>query len=490
MTVFVAPLQAFGHDDVEQVGGKGANLGELLRAGLPVPPGFAITADAFLEALEEAGVRDELREVFASASSREAELDVVSAELRSLVAKATLPSAIRAAVLDAYHTMGNDVVVAVRSSATAEDTGTSSFAGMHTTFTNVVGDDELVERVRDCWTSLYGERVVSYRLAQHMTEEPAIAVVVQQMVDSLRSGVMFTADPATGDERRIVIEAAFGLGEVVVSGQVEPDTYVVDKDGLRLQTSRIGHKTHKIIRGVLGHDEVVELSDDDGYRRVLSDDEVVAVARLGLAVEQHYGEPQDTEWAMTESATFLVQSRPITTLSPVASGTPSPNQTMGQILVSGLAAAPGWAIGAARVLRSPTEGRRLLDGEVLVAPMTNPDWVPTIRRAAAVVTDGGGMTCHAAIVARELGVPCVVGARNATSVLRDGEVVTVDGTEGTVSEGARAETPRAMSAVVAPSRDLSRHRTSRYAAVRQPGHGRARGGSRGVAMRRRWFAAG
>ena len=371
--------------------------------------------------------------------------------------KATVPSAIRAAVLDAYHSLGEGVVVAVRSSATAEDTGTSSFAGMHTTFTNVVGDDEVVERIRDCWASLYGERVVSYRLAQGMTEEPAIAVVVQQMVDSVRSGVMFTADPATGDRRRIVIEGAFGLGEVVVSGQVEPDTYVVDKDGLRLRTSRIGHKTHKIVRGALGHDEVVELSADEAYGRVLRDDEVLAVAKLGLAVEQHYGEPQDIEWAMTDSATYLVQSRPITTLGAPSIDAAGRDRAPGPVLVSGLAAAPGCASGAARVLLTPAEGRRLLTGEVLVAPMTNPDWVPTIRRAAAVVTDGGGMTCHAAIVARELGVPCVVGARNATSVLRDGELVTVDGTEGTVIEGAVADATRstvaaaAASAPVAPS---------------------------------------
>jgi pyruvate,water dikinase len=448
MSVFVAPLERFSVDDVAQVGGKGANLGELLQVGLPVPPGFAITADAYLEALDEAGIRDELRDVFGSASTREGALADVSAELRALVSKAALPPSIQEAVLNAYHAMGHDVVVAVRSSATAEDTGASSFAGMHTTFTNVVGDDELIERIRDCWMSLYGERVVAYRLAQGMTDEPAIAVVVQQMIDSVRSGVMFTADPATGDQRQIVIEAAFGLGEVVVSGQVEPDTYVVDKDGLRLRSSRLGHKTHKIVRGPLGHDQVVELNGDEAYRRVLSDDDVIDVARLGVAVEQHYGAPQDTEWAMTADSTYLVQSRPITTLSSAVQPETSVIREPGPVLVSGLAAAPGTASGPTRVLRSPTEGKQLVAGEILVAPMTNPDWVPTIRRAAAVVTDGGGMTCHAAIVARELGVPCVVGARNATSSLRDGEVVTVNGTEGTVTAGA-LEAPRPVQTAAA-----------------------------------------
>ena len=438
MTVLVAPLQKFGRDDVAMVGGKGANLGELLRAGLPVPPGFAITAAAFVRALEEAGVRDELRRVFASVGSGTA-LDDVARELRALVGKASLPPDVKDAVLDAYHALGDRVPVAVRSSATAEDTGDSSFAGMHSTFTNVVGDDALIARILDCWTSLYGDRVVSYRSAQHMTDEPVIAVVVQQMVDSTRAGVMFTADPSTGDRSRIVIEGAFGLGEVVVSGAVEPDTYVVTKDGVRLLSARIGNKTHKIVTGPSGDDEVVELTADEASRRVLGDDEVVALAQLGLQIEAHYGEPQDTEWAMTDHRTFLVQSRPITTLAiktePIAAAAASAARTA-MPLVTGLAAAPGVATGAARVLQSPSEGGRLRDGEVLVAPMTNPDWVPTIRRAAALVTDGGGMTCHAAIVARELGVPCVVGARNATTVLRDGELVTVDGREGTVHEGA------------------------------------------------------
>jgi pyruvate, water dikinase len=349
------------------------------------------------------------------------------------VRKAGVPDGLRRAILDAYHGIGGGLV-AVRSSATAEDTAGTSFAGMNETFTNVSGDDALIERVVDCWASLFGERVLSYRATQHVTDEPAIAVVVQRMVDSERSGVMFSADPASGDRSRIVIEAAFGLGEVVVGGLVEPDTYVVAKDGPRLLQARIGHKPFAIRRGTHG-DERVELPAEEAARQVLSPDEILDLARLGTRVEQHYGSPQDMEWAYADDGLWLVQSRPITTLGSEASG-PAAAPSVGlEPLLTGLAAAPGTVAGRVHVVHTVEESRALEPGEVLVAPMTTPDWVPTMRRAAALVTDGGGLTCHAAIVSRELGVPCVVGTRRATEALRDGELVTVDGAGGAIYEG-------------------------------------------------------
>ena len=425
-------------DDTAQAGGKGANLGELAAAGLPVPPGFVVTAQGYLDAMDEGGVRVELQEVFASVDTANPDaLAAASTRLKELVRKAAVPESLRHEVLDAYHRLGDGVGVAVRSSATAEDAATTSFAGMHETFTHVVGDDALIERVVDCWASLYGERVISYRNAAGILDEPAIAVVVQQMVDSDCSGVLFTVDPSSGDRTSIVIEAAFGLGEVVVGGSVEPDTYVVAKEGPTIASTRVGRKSHKLVRGAGGGTERVDLPDEEGRQRVLTDDKVLELARLGLRVEAHYGDPQDVEWAIADGAVYLVQSRPITTLGEAA----APHR----VLVQGLAASAGRASGRVRVLTTPDQGRLLQAGEVLVAPMTNPDWVPTIRRAAALVTDGGGMTCHAAIVARELGVPCVVGSRVATSVLRDGELVTVDGAKGTVSEGA-VEAPAAAPA--------------------------------------------
>jgi pyruvate,water dikinase len=450
MTDPIAWFQDLTRADTASVGGKGANLGELSRAGFPVPPGFVVTAAGYTAAMDEAGVRSGLLARFAeacAAADDPAALAVAADELKAMVARAGLPDALRAVVLDAYHRLGADVAVAVRSSATAEDTAGTSFAGMHETFANVVGDESVIDRIVDCWTSLYGQRVIAYRAARDLTDEPSIAVVVQQLIASERAGVLFTADPSTGNRDRIVVEGAFGLGEVVVGGQVEPDTYVLDKDGPRLTQTRIGHKGHALLADAHGGIERVEATVEQARRRVLTDDEAVALARMGLQIEAHYGgEPQDIEWAIADDTTYLLQARPITSLD--ESPTEAVAAAGGEVLLQGLAASTGQASGPVRLLQSPDEGDQLEAGEILVAPMTNPDWVPTIRRAAAVVTDGGGMTCHAAIVTRELGVPCIVGTRTGTTTLRNGEMVTVDGARGVVTAGAApAAAVPALSAV-------------------------------------------
>jgi pyruvate,water dikinase len=276
--------------------------------------------------------------------------------------------------------------------------------------------------------------VISYRAGRGFSEEPAIAVVVQRMVQPDTAGVMFTADPSTGSRDHLVIEAAFGLGEVVVSGQVEPDTYVLSKDGLRLESIRIGHKSHQLVSRPNGSIERIDFDEAHAAARVLTDGEVFELGRIGARVESAYGGvPQDVEWVICGGEVSVVQARPITTLDPAGPPPSDGASTDATVLLRGLAASVGIASGRVRVLRSPREGATLQRGEVLVAPMTNPDWVPAIRRAAAVVTDGGGATCHAAIVSRELGVPCVVGTRTATADLHDGDVVTVDGARGTVS---------------------------------------------------------
>jgi pyruvate,water dikinase len=252
--------------------------------------------------------------------------------------------------------------------------------------------------------------------------------------------VAFTIDPMTGDQTRLVIEAAFGQGEVVVGGRVEPDTYVVAKAPVQLMEEHIGVKSHKIVPGERG-DEVVELESVDAAARVLRPAAVLEVARVAVAVEEHYGMPMDVEWCFDERGElFLVQARPVTAVPAVLSSV----EPAGVVLLRGLGAAPGQASGPVRVLSSPAEGQALVAGEVLVAPMTNPDWLPTLRRASAVVTDGGGMTCHAAIVSRELGLPCIVAARTATTTLHTGEVVTVDGATGSVTAGALAVAPAAV----------------------------------------------
>ncbi len=436
--------------DTGSVGGKGANLGELTAGGLPVPPGFVITGDAYLDAIGGAGIRERLVAILAEArTASQDDLDRLAAEARDLVHAVPIPEDLAADIVANYKRLGKKIRVAVRSSGIGEDAEGTSFAGMNETFTNVAGDEQLLGRVVDCWASLWKARSIFYRGDKDLTEEPSIAVVVQEMVPSVRSGVMFTVDPSTGETDHIVIEAAFGQGEVVVSGLVEPDTYVVSKDGPRLLHARVGTQSFEIVRGPDGEDQRVELDPAEGGRRVLSDDEIIEVARIGLATEAHYGSPQDTEWAMAGGQTYLVQSRPVTAVG--GAGATAAVAELGTLLVQGLAASSGRASGVVRVLQSPDQGDRLQAGEVLVAPMTSPDWVPTMRRAAAIVTDGGGMTCHAAIVSRELGVPAVVGARNATTVLRDGELVTVDGAQGTVTEGAVAAASVGVAAPAAPA---------------------------------------
>jgi pyruvate,water dikinase len=429
---YIRRFEELGVADTEVAGGKGANLGELTRAGMPVPPGFVITAAAYVDAIEQSGARAKLRALLTGvAPDNPASLERAATAAQELLGSTPLPPTLASAVLDAYHRLGPGTRVAVRSSGTSEDTAGTSFAGMNATFTNVAGDEELLARVVDCWASLYAQRVIFYRAKVALTEEPTLAVIVQEMIPSERSGVMFTINPSTADPDSMVIEAAFGQGEVVVGGQVEPDTYVLSKSGPRVVQARIGTKSTAIVCGPDGHDQRVTLDPDMAAKRVLSDEEAIELAKLGMQVEAHYGSSQDIEWAIEKGKTYLVQSRPITAMASATERV----APAGRVLVRGLAASAGQASGLVRVLLSAQEGEKLRAGEVLVAPMTNPDWIPTMRRAAALVTDAGGMTCHAAIVSRELGVPCVVGTHNATTVLRDGEMVTVNGAKGQVTEG-------------------------------------------------------
>lgn len=431
---YVSNIATLRLDDAEEAGGKGANMGELVAAGLPVPPGFVLMRDSYLASMEAGGVDTELaalhREALAQLENT-ARVSELCQRMRALVAKAWVSQDVRDQLLESYRALGPNCVVAVRSSATGEDGRDASFAGMNQTVTNVAGEAALLDAVITCWASLFSARVITYRASRGFVTDPAMAVVVQQMIASEQSGVAFTTDPSTGEREHIVIEAALGLGEVVVSGKVQPDTYVVDKKTLDVVDVKIGYQAFKIERGPEGHDVIVELEPAQAEARVLDDAALRHIAELAIAVETHHGCPQDVEWAIASGKAWLVQARPITTL-----GTDEPDESEATgMLVRGLPAAPGSASGRVRVLRSPEEGNRLVDNEILVAPMTNPDWLPAIRRAAAVVTETGGMTCHAAIVARELRVPCVVGARDATTVLRDGQSVTVDGSRGTICAG-------------------------------------------------------
>jgi pyruvate,water dikinase len=452
----VLPFERLGRADVSFAGGKGANLGELIAAGLPVPPGFVIGAPAYAAFCDDTGLRGRIAALLAGLDVDDtAALEQASAQVRAEIEREPVPAWLTDPIRGAYADLvgeGGEAPVAVRSSATAEDSESASFAGMNETLLNVRGADALLDAVRACWSSLFGARTIYYRAKRGFGQaDMDIAVVIQRQIRSTRSGVMFTIDPSSGDRERLVIEGAFGLGEAVVSGSVSPDRYVVRKEGLEIEKREVRRKELAIVSLPGGGTETRELDEAEGMRPVLSDEEVREVAELGVLIERHYGSPQDTEWAFDEEGdAWMLQSRPVTTAAGDAVSASTGER--GEELVHGLGAAPGEAAGPVRVVSAREQAVELQEGEVLVAHMTAPDWVPLMRRAAAIVTDSGGMTCHAAIVSRELGIPCVVGTGEATKVLRDGEVVTVDAGAGVVTAGdsTRPAPEAATSAETAP----------------------------------------
>jgi pyruvate,water dikinase len=439
MASYIRWFEELTKADVPLAGGRGANLGEMVQAGLPVPPGFVVTSEAHRAFVAQGGLREEILTALAALNVDDAAaLRATSRAIQARIHETPMPRGVCEVLRAAYCELRerNAVApVAVRSSATLEDTEQASFAGMNRSYLNVRGEPELERHVRDVWASLYSPRVIFYRKRLGLPGEPEIAVIVQQRVDATKSGVAFSVHPATGDRHTMVIEAAYGLGEVVVSGQVEPDHFEVAKDGLLLEHARIGHKTFMLTRDPANANGNVrvELPPERADSRVLSDDELRRVAELVRRDEQHYGTPQDTEWAFSNGNLYVLQSRPVTTGGHVSVAEPTAVERTA--LVQGLGASPGQAVGAVRVIRTAADGDASQPGEILVAPVTSPDWVPLMRRAAAIVTDSGGITSHAAIVLRELGLPCVVGTRTATTALHGGMLVTVDGTAGTVREG-------------------------------------------------------
>ncbi len=442
----VRSFASLGRADLAYAGGKGANLGELTLAGLPVPDGFVLGAPAYATFCTETGLRGRLRELLEDVNVEDTTaLQEAGAAASELFDSTPIPEPLAREIRSRYEQLvGKDsrAPVAVRSSATAEDTAETSFAGMNESFLNVRGGDAVIDAVRRCWRSLFGTRTIYYRSVNGFGQaDMDIAVIVQRQIESTRAGVMFTVNPATGDRNELVIEGSFGLGEAVVSGSVSPDRYLIEKDPLSLRRRDVHFKELAVEYDPEGGTRTRRLSRDEGLRPILDESEVMAVAELGLRIEKHYGSPQDTEWAFDpDGKLWMLQSRPITALHDEdAPATAAPAGAASQsVLLRGLGGAPGSASGAVRVLASLDDAERLGDGDVLVTHMTAPDWLPLLRRAAGVITDSGGMTCHAAIVSRELGIPAVVGTGEATSKLRDGEIVTVDATNGVVLEGAHA----------------------------------------------------
>ncbi|QIB73427.1 phosphoenolpyruvate synthase [Halogeometricum borinquense] len=439
-------------DDLGTVGGKGASLGELTSAGLPVPTGFVVTAGTYRSFIEDAGIDEELFDAVDVDHEDSAALKEAHERAHELIMETPVPESVGEEILAAYDEVGesdDEAFVAVRSSATAEDLPDASFAGQQETFLNVQKDD-LIHRVKECWASLFSQRAIYYRNRKGFPHhEVDIAVVVQEMVDAEKSGVMFTSHPSTG-EPRIIIEAAWGLGEAVVSGSVSPDNYVVDRDSGEVETATVADKKVMMVKdSETGETVERDVEDDKRSARVLDEDEIARLVELGERVEDHYGEPQDVEWAIYEGDVYMLQSRPITTISDdeknaatqeAAGDGGAESEQMaaksGDMLLRGLGASPGIAAGNARIVTKLDHLDQVSDGDIIVTEMTMPDMVPAMKRASGIVTDEGGMTSHAAIVSRELGVPAVVGTGSATREIDEGQPITIDGDKGSVSEGA------------------------------------------------------
>ncbi len=434
--------------DLALAGGKGANLGEMSQRGAPVPPGFVVSVVSYQRFLTDNGLDALIRAILDNLNVHNSgELVAAAAKAQNAINSAPLSADLERDIAEAYRAMGEGLV-AVRSSATAEDLPDASFAGQQRTFLNVQGVDQVLETVKGCWASLFEARAIFYRAEQNFDQfAVGIAVPVQRMVQSEISGVMFTAEPNKSDRSKVFIEAVYGLGEAVVSGAITPDSYLIEKDGLKVLEKRLVPQGWMLTRNPnasgsedLNHE--VDVPEELSRTYKLSDEMLAEVVRHGLTLEEAYQHPQDIEWAMEDGVFYITQTRPITTLQSVG-------ETEGlevdvnthPLLLQGTPASPGSAAGRVIVLpRIDETSLDLLDkvmpGDILVTEMTTPDYVPAMKRAAAIITDHGGRTAHAAIISRELGIPCVVGSGSATTTLTDDQLVTVDGATGRVYEGA------------------------------------------------------
>ncbi len=431
-------------DDIPMVGGKGANLGEMANAGFPVPPGFAVTVQAYDQFLEENNLVKEINDILKDLDvSDSTKLENASKMVQKKILQGRIPDEVGNETIKAYRKLSGlfkKVQVAVRSSATAEDLPTASFAGQQATFLNVKGETELLEKVRECWASLFTPRAIFYRVQNKIPHEKVkISVIVQKMVESEVSGVMFTLNPVTNEKDRILIEAVWGLGEMIVQGSVVPDKYVVQKDTFSILSKEISDQSIQLIK-VSGVTKEADVPEKKRELQKITNEEVVYIAKLGQKLQDHYYFPQDAEWAKdSKGEIYLVQTRPVTTMKETSKrikaevgGDASVGITP---ILTGTPASPGIGTGHVKVLASPKEIEKVKEGDVLVAKMTSPDYVPAMKKASAIITDEGGMTSHAAIVSRELGVPAVVGTKEATTKLKDGFVVTVDGAKGQIYLG-------------------------------------------------------
>lgn len=446
---FVLTFSEVDKDDVALVGGKGANLGEMVQAGFPVPPGFIVTSQAYYYFLEENQLRDRIaKELYLLNHQDPENLQRITERIQQLILNAPVPKDLGKKIIQAYEVLGGGLkqpLVAVRSSATAEDSPGASFAGQQETFLNIKGEASVVEHVRMAWASLFTPRATFYRSEKGFDHfKVGIAVPVQKMVQSEVSGVMFTINPAKNDKSKIVIEAIYGLGELIVQGVVTPDHYEVDKRTLKITNKEIGSQEIQLTQ-VGTATKQVKVFHDLQERQKIADTKILELAQFGKRLHQHYFYPQDAEWALEKGKLYILQTRPVTAMKAVAAKTGQVEEKISlPILVNGKGASPGLVSGKARVIFSASEIKDVDSGEILVTKMTTPDFVPAMRKVVAIVTDEGGITSHAAIVSRELGITCVVGSNEATKRIKTGQVITVDGNTGFVYQGQARSLPTSL----------------------------------------------
>lgn len=430
--------------DTPLVGGKGANLGEMTKAGFPVPNGFAVTINAYDAFLAENDIStkiyNHLKEIDVNNPTQLAD---TSKKIQKMITEGKMPDHVAKEIISSYKKLSGHfkkASVAVRSSATAEDVAGTSFAGQQESYLNVNGEANLIIKVKECWASLFTGRSIFYRVENKIKHESVkIAVIVMKMVQSEVSGVMFSIDPVKNDKDRIVIESVWGLGEMIVQGSVVPDKYVVQKGTFDILSKEVSDQSIQLVRVDAGKNKEVEVPKKIRGDQKITDKEVITLAKYAAKLQEHYYFPQDTEWAKEKGKLYIVQTRPVTT---IAETTKIEKNEKGEFKIAqspilfGTSASPGIGTGPVKILKSPKEIGKVMKGDVLVAPMTSPDYVPAMKKAAAIITDEGGETSHAAIVSRELGIPCVVGTKEATKKLKEGTVVSVDGAEGKIYLGA------------------------------------------------------
>src|SRR3989344_7587884 len=393
--------------DTPLVGGKGANLGEMTKAGFPVPNGFAITINAYDAFLQENDIARKIYDILKTTDVNDpTQLGSAGRDIQKMVINGQIPDDVSKEVILAYKKLSGTfrhALVAVRSSATAEDAGTTSFAGQHASFLNIEGEANLLVSVKECWASLFTPRSIYYRVENKIKHESVkISVIVMKMVQSDVSGVMFSIDPTNNDKERIIIESVWGLGETIVQGSVIPDKYVVQKGTFDILSKEVSDQTVQLIK-VKGQTKEIDVPKNIRDKQKITDEEIIKLAKISSKLQQHYYFPQDTEWAREKGELFIVQTRPVTT---IAETTKIEKSEKGEFkisrapIVSGAPASPGIGTGPVKILKSPKEIGKIQRGDVLVAPMTSPDYVPAMKKAAAIVTDQGGQTSHAAIVSR------------------------------------------------------------------------------------------